>query len=36
MVEAMKKHPILVAIIGFIIGYAGIKFLPYGDDVASR
>lgn len=32
MVKTMRKHPIIVAIIGFIIGYCGIKFLPYSND----
>ncbi len=32
MVKTMRKHPIVVAIIGFIIGYCGIKFLPYSND----
>ena len=32
MIKTMRKHPIVVAIIGFIIGYCGIKFLPYSND----
>ena len=32
MVEKIRKHPIVVAIIGFLIGYCGIKFLPYSND----
>ncbi len=36
MVEKIRKQPIIVAIIGMVIGYCGIYYLPYGNDNLSQ
>lgn len=35
MTEKIRKYPILVAIIGLVIGWCGIQYIPYGADPIS-